>query len=337
MNLSTRIGAFQGLGDEIRGLPSGEMLELCNLVRNENPWFTPENVTMALNGITSFLTEKELIRWTSKYPLEPKNPKTIGVAMAGNIPLAGFHDALCILISGNQLKAKTSSKDSILIKYLMERLVGTEPGFADFVSWEERLNGSDAVIATGGTNTARYFEYYFRSVPHIIRKNRSSCAIISGDESSADLAALGEDVFSYFGLGCRNISKIYVPPGYDFTPLLLCWEKYNSIIQHHKYANNYDYQRAIHLVNKIPFYDNGIILLKEEAAMVSHVSVLFYEYYTDASDLLKKVQEQKEKLQCIVSKDAWFTGSSPFGKAQFPLVSEYADGIDTLQFLETLN
>ncbi|HMI64581.1 MAG TPA: hypothetical protein VK517_00985 [Cyclobacteriaceae bacterium] len=333
MVLAERIKAFGRLGDMIAGLPQDELEVIQQKATGKNPWFTADSVAMALNGITRFLGEPVLHGWTSSYTLERQQPKTIGVVMAGNIPLVGFHDFLCVLISGNRLKAKLSSQDSFLIPYLFQLLIRIEPGFHDLAQFAERLDNIDAVIATGSDNTARYFEYYFRTIPRIIRRNRSSCAIVSGEESTGDLTALGTDVFSYFGLGCRNVSKVYVPEGYDFTRLFQAWEKFSTVLHHHKYTNNYDYQKSILLVNRSPFFDNGFILLKNESTFVSPVSVLYFEYYSNVADLQKKIESHQDKIQCIVSAQRWFTGSEALGQAQFPDVTDYADKADTLKFL----
>ena len=336
MNLELRINAFSQLGDQIRALETSEFSQLNEAIANQNPWFTPENVRMALLGIAKLLDKNELIKWTSTYQLNPSQVKTIGLAMAGNIPLVGFHDFLCVLIAGHKVKAKLSSSDSILLPHLANKLISIEPSFNGFIHFEERLNHVDGVIATGSDNTARYFEYYFRSIPHIIRKNRSSCAVLSGKEKVEGLTRLGSDVFSYFGLGCRNVSKLFLPKDYSMTNLFPAWDNYSHLVHHHKYANNYDYQKSILLVNKIPFYDNGFVLMKEEEASVSPISVLFYEYYQDMQDLNSKIESHGGKTQCIVSDKKWVTGSEDFGAAQFPGLSDYADNMDTLAFLEKI-
>ena len=333
MELADRIKGFAQLGNQIKGLPLAERELIHQGAANENPWFTPFSVEMALTGITKFLSEPILHRWTSSYPLERWQPKTIGVVMAGNIPLVGFHDFLCVLISGNRLKAKLSSQDAFLMTYLSQLLRRIEPRFHDLVHLAERLDNIDAVIATGSDNTARYFEYYFRTTPRIIRRNRSSCAIVSGKESLEELSELGTDVFAYFGLGCRNVSKLYVPKGYDFTKLFQAWEKFSTVLHHHKYANNYDYQKSILRVDGIPFFDNGFILLLEDTSFVSPISVTYVEYYNDPWDLQKKIESHWGKLQCLVSARGWFARSEAFGQAQFPDVTDYADKIDTLKFL----
>jgi hypothetical protein len=334
MNLEARINAFSRLGDHIRTLQPDEFNALTDAIAYQNPWFTTENVRMALQGIAKLLNKDGLTKWTSGYQFHPSSSKTIGLAMAGNIPLVGFHDFLSVLIAGHRVRAKLSSVDSILVPHLANKLISIEPEFGKRIHFEERLNNVDAVIATGSDNTARYFEYYFRNIPHIIRKNRSSCAVLSGNENGEQLSRLGKDVFSYFGLGCRNVSKLFLPDGYDLVNLFPSWESFSQIIHHHKYVNNYDYQKSILLVNKIPFYDNGFVLLKEEEAFVSPISVLFYEYYKNTEELKIKINNLQEKIQCIVSSSRWFAGSEDFGEAQFPGLSDYADKVDTLAFFE---
>ncbi len=334
MNLTQRISAFSELGKRISALDSNEVGSILERVANQNPWFTQANSKLALEGITKFLTQSNLEKWTSAYDLHPDHVKKVGVVMAGNIPLVGFHDFLSVLISGHKVLAKVSSQDSVLIQWLAEILISINPEFSTLISFQERLNDAEAMIATGSDNTARYFEYYFRNVPNIIRKNRSSCAIIMGEESNKELETLGTDVFTYFGLGCRNVSKLYVPEGYQFNLLLDSWSSYQPVIQHHKYCNNYDYQKSILLVNSIPHLDNGFVLLTESEALVSPISTVYYETYLDQKDLNHKITNHSNKLQCTVSAGGWFNGSIPFGNAQSPEVWDYADHIDTLKFLE---
>jgi hypothetical protein len=336
MKLEERIEAFAALGNKIDQLTEVEKHTLADHAGQLNAWFTPESVFLSLEGIRHFLHKEVLVDWTSHYNLVDKPEKIVGVAMAGNIPLVGFHDLLCILISGHQVAAKKSSQDSYLIGLLCNWLIELNPGFQSKIKFEERLNHVDAVIATGSDNSSRYFEYYFRKIPHIIRKNRSSCAVLMGEEDTSLLTELGKDVFTYFGLGCRNVSKIYVPEDYNFPNLLDNWEIYQPIIHHAKYANNYDYQKSIMLVNSTPFYDNGFVMLTESKNLVSPISVIFYERYKDLSDLKTKLSAHSEKIQCIVSANGWFEGSLPFGKAQLPDVTDYADQVDTMRFLESI-
>jgi hypothetical protein len=337
MDLVERIKAFNKLGSKIENLSTEERKNIHQQASNLNPWFVPNSVDLSLTGISHLLKENNLVKWTSTYSLTEEKDKKVGIAMAGNIPLVGFHDYLSVLISGNQAVIKLSSQDAYLLPTLHSWLIEIEPRFNNRVHFEERLKKVDAIIATGSDNTARYFEYYFRNIPHIIRKNRSSVAIIMGEEITSDLIDLGKDVFSYFGLGCRNISKMFVPEGYEFTTLFESLEGYREIIHFHKYANNYDYQKSILLVNKVPHFDNGFILLTNNDQLVSPISVVYFETYTTQSDLKKKIKAQKDKIQCMVSAKGWYEGSVPFGNAQLPELWDYADGVDTLKFLTEIN
>lgn len=334
MNLEQRIHAFSALGTRISNLNKTEREQIYQHASLTNGWFTSASVQSALDGIALFLNKETLQTWTSRYPTL-SSEKLVGIAMAGNIPMVGFHDLLCVLISGHKALVKLSSQDA-LIEVMIKWLIEIETRFAEKIFIEERLNAAEAMIATGSDNTSRYFEYYFRTRPHIIRKNRSSCAVIMGEEPSEVLTELGKDVFTYFGLGCRNVAKIFVPEEYDFTKLLDSWTPYKEIIHHHKYANNYDYQKSILLVNQTPFFDSGFVLLTESANLVSPISVLFFERYLDQTDLQQKIQSHSEKLQCVVSANAWYPGSVPFGKAQQPEVWDYADNMDTMKFLASL-
>jgi hypothetical protein len=335
MDLQQRITAFTRLGDVLRNLNDGGRAALAIAAQSENPWFTADNVELSLKGITHFLQRDTLTNWLSRYDFNQVEPKKIGVVMAGNIPLVGFHDFLCVLVSGHTLLAKVSSKDSALITYVANRLCEIEPEFSRHITFTtEQLREVDAVIATGSDNSARYFEYYFRKYPHIIRKNRTSVAILSGTEDQDTLTALGKDVFSYFGLGCRNVSKLFLPESFELSTLLKSWEPYQEVINHHKYANNYDYQKSIALVNKTPFMDNGFVLLLEDYRLVSPVSTVYYQFYKDEVHLRELVNAHREKIQCIVGTISPATVA--FGKAQLPEVWDYADNVDTLEFLMRL-
>jgi hypothetical protein len=343
MNLEERIKSFALLGEILRNSLNdshlkdnsiGQSQSLRLIIENQqniNPWFTPENTRRAINSIAEELTKENLIKWTNAYPelQQERKPLKVGVIMAGNIPLAGFHDFLSVLISDNNLIAKTSSKDNELIIYINNILCSINPGFASRTEFTEgTLSDFDAVIATGSDNSSRYFEHYFSKYPHIIRKNRNSIAIIEGDETDNELESLGIDIFSYYGLGCRNVSKIYLPKGYDLTTLFRHWEKYDWVISNVKYANNYDFNKAVFLVNKEPFQDTGHLLLKEENKISSPVSVLYYEFYESQEAVKKQTELLKEKIQCIVGRH-----NIPFGQAQSPHLWDYADGIDTIEFL----
>lgn len=303
---------------------------IVDKARNDNPWFTPGSIACALNSIKNLLSSEELTRWLQSYP-EPRQLRKIALVMAGNIPLVGFHDLLCVLISGHTAVVKLSSKDRYLVSYIIEKLLNIEPGFSSRIIVAEQLKGFDAVIATGSDNSARYFDYYFGKYPHIIRRNRTSVAVITGDESSEEFFELGKDVFTYFGLGCRNVAKLYVPRQYSFTALLDVWSSYQDIINHHKYCNNYDYQKSILLVNRDNFLDNGFVLLKQSEALVSPISVVYFEEYTSSNDLQEKIGKAQEKIQVIVGRGP--VGEIAFGSAQTPGLSDYADKVDTMKFL----
>lgn len=338
MDLEERIKSFAGLGEILQKTlnnEGGNYKDKFNfLIENQhknNPWFTPDNVRMALKSIADELTLQNLTKWTDSYPNLRREfaPLSVGVIMAGNIPLVGFHDFLSVLISGNNLNAKTSSKDPELIVHISEILVSINNGFRGRIQFSGgNLSQFDAVIATGSNNSSRYFEFYFGKYPHIIRKSMGSVAVIEGSESDSDLAALGADVFSYFGLGCRNVSKIYIPAGFDIGKLFRNWESYSGIINHAKYANNYNFNMAVSLVNKEAFLDTGFLLLKENKSLTSPVSVLNYEFYNSADEIYNKLQGLKEGIQCIIGKRG-----VEFGRSQFPHLWDYADNTDTMEFL----
>ena len=338
MTLKERIESFSELGEILRGSLAGTnttfsspLNDLLTSQQLNNPWFTPPNVRLALEAISRELTYSNLAKWTGSYPeLDGKrDPSRVGVIMAGNIPLAGFHDFLCVLISGNSILARTSSKDPDLIRFIGGILASINQGFKERITFtEDPLAGFDAVIATGSDNSSRYFEYYFGKYPHIIRKNRNSLAILGGNETSGQLESLGQDVFSYFGLGCRSISKIWIPEGYDLSRLTESWKQYEGIINHGKYAANYDFSKAVYMVNKERFTDTGYLLLRENAALSSPVAVLHYQYYNDHDTAEAESDLLKEKIQCVTGRN-----HIPFGEAQFPHLWDYADGIDTLDFL----
>lgn len=338
MNLEKRIRTFTILGkiirDSLEGIP-GEYTEkfnkLIHIQQYKNPWFTPENVRTALEATGKELTEENLSFWTRNYPVirEVNNPLTTGLIFAGNIPLAGFHDFLTVLISGNRLIAKTSSKDPDLIPFLSNIICIVSPEFSKKIEFATgTLSGFDSVIATGSNNSSRYFEYYFGRYPHVIRKNRNSIAVISGDETGEELKELGKDIFTYFGMGCRNVSKLYVPEGYDINSLPPHWKRYSDCINHSGYANNYDYNKAIYLVNRQKFHDAGFLLMREDPKLASPVSVLHYEYYNSADAVKQQTENMKESIQCIIG-----TNFIPFGHSQLPHLWDYADGIDTMEFL----
>ena len=338
MKLKERIETFSELGEVLRkslsgfnNSYSGRLSDLIISQHLRNPWFTPANARLAIQAIGRELTYDNLAGWTGSYPDldDGRKPFLVGVIMAGNIPLAGFHDFLCVLISGNSLLARTSTKDPELICFLGETLCSINPEFNDRILFTEgALKGFDAVIATGSDNSSRYFQHYFGRYPHIIRRNRNSIAIIEGNETGKQLEALGHDVFSYFGLGCRSVSSLRIPAGYDLAAITNNWDKFADIISHSKYGANYDFSKAVYLVNKENFTDTGYILLKKSSALSSPVAVLHYDYYNGPEEVSSEISLNRERIQCITGRDF-----IPFGDSQFPHLWDYADGIDTLDFL----
>jgi len=298
-----------------------------------NGWFTPAFIDTAIQNICQYYLDETLLNnWLAAYP-QPAGqlPKTVGITTAGNIPLVGFHDWLCGFVSGHHVKLKLSSKDTLLLQHLLQVMSSWYPETAQQTTISEMLKDCDAYIATGSNNSARYFEYYFSRFPHIIRRNRTSAALLTGSETAAELEALADDMMLYFGLGCRNVTKIFVPEGYDFTPLLQAHErKYAYLMEHHKYRNNYDYNLALFLLNSSPYLTNGSLLVQEHKSLFSAISVLHYSYYEDAATLATSLLANPD-LQCLVGRD--FT---PFGLAQQPSLTDYADGVDTLAFLRSL-
>jgi hypothetical protein len=332
MNLQQRTDLGKRLGEYILSADT-QWMAAKQKASIENGWFTPEFIDVAVGNIAGTMLEpSKLAAWTSQYPIPATNnqPKNVGLVMAGNIPLVGFHDFLAVFISGHRQTIKASSKDEVLIKHLVQQLHAWEPATESLISFQPMLKGCDAYIATGSNNSARYFDYYFGKYPHIIRRNRTSVAILTGNETVEELALLADDVYQYFGLGCRNVTKLYVPEGYDFVPLLETFKKYNYLADHHKYKNNYDYQLAILILNKQYYMTNSSLILHENNAFFSPISVLHYSHYKDVKEVAASLQDN-EDIQCIVGKQY-----IPFGQSQQPGLSDYADGADTLQFLLSL-
>jgi hypothetical protein len=308
----------------------------------ENPWFREEDIYTALKGITNMLNEEKINAWLSQYPELKKQvsqPQKVGVINAGNIPLVGFHDFLCVLISGNVYIGKLSSKDKILLPAIRDILIEYEPEFNECIRFEENLlKEFDAIIATGSDNTARYFHYYFGKYPNIIRKNRNGVAVILKDYNEEDIKKLADDMFIHYGLGCRNVSKVFFHENFDFEHFFNNINHYyDKLINHHKYANNYDYHKSIFLMNKVPHLDNGFVLLKQDSSIASPISTIYFETYKNIDNVKKLLETQTEYIQCIVSDQKEFSDAVPFGKAQFPELWDYADNIDTLKFLSSLN
>jgi len=352
MSLEKRINAFVKLGKFLGQFGSNRIEKNENIAYNElffdsfkmqinrayelNGWFTKENISYAFNSWSKILYFNNLNNWTSLYNLNTDQSKTIGVIMAGNIPLVGFHDFLSVLISGYCIKIKQASSDQHFLPLIAKYLEEIEPEFKGKIHFsKDKLNNFDAVIATGSNNTARYFDYYFGKYPNIIRQNRNSVAILTGKESDSELEALGEDVFRYFGLGCRSVAKIFVPKNYDFDQLFKAIFPFNGIINYKKYENNYDYNKAVYLMSQFKLIENGFLILKEDNSYASPIASLFYEYYDNLNGLQLKLETEKDKIQCVVG-NLEIDGIIKFGQTQSPQLNDYADGIDTLEFLQNL-
>lgn len=345
MDIKKRISAFVELGKFLRSLDAPNVKsplesnfpDLIKMAYQYNGWFTEANVKLAVNAIGSSLKEEKLLFWVKKYKdalLNSSSPKKIGIIMAGNIPMVGFHDLLCVLVSGNSFVAKLSSQDKYLITSLFDALISIEPLFKDRIEFtDERLQNIEAVIATGSNNSSRYFDYYFGKYPHIIRKNRNSVAVLDGTETTGELKKLGKDIFQYYGLGCRNVSKIFVPEGYIFNNFFKSVFEFQYVVNNKKYGNNYDYNKTLYLMNQVPLLENGFLILKEDIGLSSPVATLYYEYYSDNESLMARLNADAANIQCLVSKKKEIANALNFGSSQAPELWDYADGVDTMEFL----
>ena len=335
MTKEQRIKAFSELGSRI-GQTEVEDHPFLSTVHIKNPWYTVSNIKKQLIALGTNLEEQKLIQWLKAYPAT-ETQKSVGLILAGNLPLVGFHDILCTLIMGFSAQIKPSSDDAGLTKYVLDKLTEIEPKFSHKIHWVEKLADYDLVIATGSNNSARYFEYYFGKKPHIIRKNRNSLAVLTGAETKGDLSCLGNDIFDYFGLGCRSVSKLMVPKDYDFTAFFEAIEDQYPIKDHFKYHNNYDYNKSIYLINKNKHYDNGFLLVKEDPSLASPLAVVHYEEYDDIKEVVSRIDAEKETIQCVVSKTELGIEAPcfAFGQSQCPALDDYADGIDILRFLHS--
>jgi hypothetical protein len=330
-----RITAFASLGNYLRSNDTTLEAQLQQ-ASWQHAWFTVDNLHHALNSIATMLEYEALTNWLTDEDFEKETNQWVGLILAGNIPLVGFHDILSCLAAGFGVKIKLSSNDAILTKHVVEKLIEIEPRFKSKIEWVDRLTDFDLVIATGSNNSARYFEYYFGKKPHIIRKNRNSVGVLWGDETPAQLNALGLDIFLYFGLGCRNVSKIYLPENYNIATFYENIETFQHVFDHHKYANNYDYNKSIYLINGNKHYDNGFLLLKEDVSLTSPLAVVHYETYSSETALISHLIPLEEQLQCVVT-----TRPLPIptacvspGQSQHPGLTDYADGVDILAFLK---
>lgn len=352
MNLEQRIKAFVELGNFLSqfrnsGVEKKEDIKHNNLffdgfkhqiklAEEHNGWFTKENIYFALEGWSNLLNFNNINNWIKKYHLNNIDAKKVAIIMAGNIPLVGFHDFISVLISGHSVLVKQSSNDNKLLPFLAKYLEYVEPEFKGKITFtEEKLENFDAVIATGSNNTARYFEYYFRDKPSIIRKNRNSVAVLDGNETEEQLKALSNDIFRYYGLGCRNVSKLFVPKGYKFDNFFKGIYDWHPIIQQQKYANNYDYNKAVYLMSEFDMLENGFLMIKEDTSYSSPIATLFYEYYDAKTALQEKLNSENDFVQCVVA-SGFSDGEVKFGKTQRPELWNYADDVDTIAFLLTI-
>jgi hypothetical protein len=323
IDLMARLGAYLVSSEE-------EWTAIKQQATLKNPWFTGEFIALAIAQIEKEMLQPEKLKlWLQHYPIATR-AKKVGIVMAGNIPLVGFHDLLCSFLIGHISYVKLSSKDDVLMRHIIEKLWAWEKETQQAIIIAERISGCDAYIATGSNNTSRYFEEYFGKYPHIIRKNRTSVAVLDGQESNEELNLLANDIFQYFGMGCRNVSQLYVPENYDFPRLFRAFEKYKELIHHNKYKNNFDYNLALLLLNKVHYLSDNVILLTQSDSAFSPLSVLNYQYYTEKETLIENLKANTE-IQCIVGR-----GQIPYGSAQCPGLRDYADGVDTMQFLSQL-
>lgn len=333
-----RVKAFIKLGDFLKKIDES-FKNIIDNAKHKNAWFNPEQVLSAIYANGQMLNQNDLINFSKNIPEINPHPKKVGLILAGNIPMVGFHDILTVLLTGNIALIKLSSQDDLLIPAVLSKLVTIQPNFKNQIQFVERLENFDAVIATGSNNSSRYFDYYFSKVPNIIRKNRNSVAILTGQENTEELKELGNDIFNYYGLGCRNVSKLFVPKNYVFNHFFESIEEFNQIINHHKYNNNYDYNKSIFLVNKNQHLDNGFLLVTKDERMFSPLAVVYYEEYDSLGQVIEKVNAKAEEIQVVVStiKENILPAKVNFGESQKPKLWDFADGVDTIAFLNSLN
>ena len=300
----------------------------------ENPWFTQENQKFALKQWADLLTEDQLRSWLSKYSASKTNKK-VGLILAGNIPLVGFHDVISVVLSNHIPLIKLSSKDKQMIPFLLKKWKEFSESEVEY-EFVERLVDFDAVIATGSNNTARYLEFYFKNHLSIIRKNRTSVAVLKGDETEEELKLLAHDIFLYFGLGCRNVTRLFIPEDFVIDRIFESFIDFKEVINHNKYANNYDYNRAVYLLNQDKFWDNNFVMMKEDEKLFSPLSVINFTRYSSLVKVKNFIEENEKDIQCVVAKKDLNLDSVNFGEAQNPGLDTYADNVDTMKFLEVI-
>jgi hypothetical protein len=338
MNLNERIELLSNLGDKLSD-PDSEIVELAiHKAYEENQWFIPENCRKSIDAICQqFLQKDKLIAWAKSYELSSKEFRNIGLVMAGNIPLVGFQDLLCSFVCGHHSVIKASSKDKALLDLVVNLMNDIDSEISSYFTLVERLTDFDAVIATGTNTTALHFEYYFRNYPKVIRKNRTSVAVLSGSESSEELKLLGKDVFEYFGLGCRNVGKLFIPRGFNTDLIFEAFYDYKWMADHNKYKNNHDYNESIYLLGNEPFLTNGFLIMREDKNLHSRIASLHYEYYDAIDDVVSSIKLTQNQLQCAGSQMALpGINCTPLGYCQSPTLTDYADGVDIMKFLTEL-
>lgn len=338
MTLEEKIDLLARLGTVLIDQEQDQVQMIIHKAVYHNKWFTPESVGESLQAIANqMLNADKLIDFTSSYKVQDDQRKRVGMVLAGNIPAVGWHDILCTFLSGNVSVFKCSEKDSVIIPFFTDWLSRQDPNASVYFEQVDKLVDMDAVIATGSNNSARYFESYFGKYPHIIRKNRNAVAVLDGTETDQELQELGADIFTHFGLGCRNVSKVYLPKGYDIECLSEALHTYNKIILHPKYKNNYDYNIAFYMLNRRTYHNNGAVILLEDNAIASRIATVHYEYYESLENLAQDLVRDREQIQCVVSKiELDNVVTVPLGNAQKPSLSDFADGVDTMTFLTNL-
>lgn len=347
MNINDRIDIISEIGEFLKNYldkkydnkKDSKLIDFEIVIKQaqlSNPWFTDENIKVNLTYWSEKLSKPSLNQWIDLYNFKDSKRRNIAIIMAGNIPLVGFHDFLCVFLSGNNSIIKLSSNDKHILPFLTNLIISKNNKLSERVTYlDGMLKNYEAVIATGSDNTSRYFEYYFKNKQSIIRKNRNSIAILDGNETDDDLKSLSYDILTYFGLGCRNVSKLYVPKNYNFDSFFNSIFDYKDLINNHKYANNYDYNKAIYLMSEYKFLDNGFFMIKQGTEMYSPISTINYEYYHNTTLLEKSIKQKEDNIQCVVS-NIQFKGKIDFGQTQNPPLNQYADNIDVIEFLLTI-
>ncbi|MGB1120537.1 MAG: acyl-CoA reductase [Saprospiraceae bacterium] len=337
MTLQQRIDTLVTLGERLQS-----ETEIVNAAKQlayiRNKWFTVENSQKAIDHIVHAFLQRELLEnWAKAYNIDKQSPKKVGLVMAGNIPLVGFHDFMSVFLAGHEAKIKLSEKDTVLMELVFKLLKSIDSDCKNYIEIIDRLTDFEAVIATGSNSTVRYFEVYFGKVPNIIRRNGTSVAVLTGEETKEDLLALGVDIFEYFGLGSRNVSKLYLPKGYDFNSMMEVFHSFKELVLHNKYKNNYDYSYTLLTMNKIPTVFGTCILLSENESLQSRISQVHYGFYDDQEELKSTLEKHQSDIQYVVSKNPVVDFSHvPFGQTQTPSLTDYVDGVDTMAFLTNL-